>query len=99
MLVNQIWAKYLLSNLEKDMSTVFTWFQNNYLKANSVKSHLLITSNNVQHIGVERNQLNSSNYEELLGVLIDNKLTFKNPLLSIALKLNQKLYGLARISK
>ena len=31
----------VLSKLEKDASTVFTWFQNNYLKANSEKSHLL----------------------------------------------------------
>ena len=36
-------------------STVFTWFQNNYLKANNGKSHLL-TSENVQHINVWRNQ-------------------------------------------
>ena len=31
---------FLLSKLEKDKSTVFTWFQNNYLKANSLKNHI-----------------------------------------------------------
>ena len=41
-----------LSKLEKGTSTVFIWFQNNYLKANSGKSDLLITSDNVQHINV-----------------------------------------------
>ena len=40
----------VLNKLEKDTSTVFTWFQNNYLKANSRKSHLLTTSDNVHHI-------------------------------------------------
>ena len=30
----------VLSKLEKDAFTVFTWFQKNYLKANSGKSHL-----------------------------------------------------------
>ena len=30
----------VLSKLENDTSTVFTWFQNNYFKANSVKLHL-----------------------------------------------------------
>ena len=99
MLVNQIWAKYLLSNLEKDISTVFTWFQNNYLKANSGKSHLLTTSDNIQHINVRGNQLSSSKYEELLGILIDHKLTFENHLLNIVQKVNQKLHALARISK
>ena len=44
-----------LSKLEKDTNTVFTWFQNNYLNANSGKSHLLTTSSNIQHIDVGRN--------------------------------------------
>ena len=41
---------FVLSKLEKGTSTVFTWFQNNYLKVNSGKSHLLITSDNAVHI-------------------------------------------------
>ena len=42
----------VLSKLEKDTSTVFIWFQNNYLKAKSGKSHLLTASDNVQHINI-----------------------------------------------
>ena len=87
----------VLSKLEKDTSTVFTWFQNNYLKANSGKSHLLTTSDNIQHINVGGNQLSSSKYEELLGVLIDHKLTFGNHLLNIIQKVNQKLRALSNI--
>ena len=45
------------------------------------------------------NQLSSSKYEELLGILIDHKLTFENHLLIIVQKVNQKLHVLARISK
>ena len=78
----------VLNKLEKDTSTVFTWFQNNYLKANSGKSHLLTTSDNIQHINVGGNQLSSSKYEELLGILIDHKLTFTNHLLNTVQKLN-----------
>ena len=89
----------LLSKLEKDTSAVFTWFQNNYLKANSRKSHLLTTSDNVQHINVGGNQLSSSKNEEVLGLLIDHKLTFENHLLNIVQKINQKLHALTRISK
>ena len=51
-----------LSKLEKDTSTVFTRFQNNYLKANSGKPHLLTTSDNIQPINVGGNQLSSSKY-------------------------------------
>ena len=89
----------VLSKLEKDTSTVFTWFQNNYFKANSGKSHLLTSSDNIQHINVGGNQLSSIKYEELLGILIDHNLTFQNHILSIAQKVNQKLHALARISK
>ena len=91
----------VLSKLEKNTSTVFTWFQNNYLKANSGKSHLLTTSDNIQHININigGNQLSSSKYEELLGILIDHKLAFENQLLNIVQKVNQKLHALARISK
>ena len=87
------------SKLEKGTSTVFTWFQNNYLKANSGKSHLLTASDNIQHINVKGNHLSSSKSEELLGILIDHKLTFENYLLNIVEKVNQKLHALARISK
>ena len=76
-------VELVLSKLEKYTSTVFTWFQNNYLKANSGKSHLLTTSDNIQHINVGGNQLSSSKYEELLGILIDHKFTFENHLLNI----------------
>ena len=84
--------------MKKDTSTVFTWFQNNYLKANSGKPYLLTTSDNIQHINVGGggNQLSSSKYEELLGILIDHKLTFENHLSNIVQKVNQKLHALAR---
>ena len=49
---NTLYACEPNMRLEKDTSTVFTWFQNNYLKANSGKSHLLTTSDNIQHIDV-----------------------------------------------
>ena len=58
----------------------------------------ILTSNNVQHINVEGNQLSSSEYEELFDKLIDHRLTFENRLLSIVQKVNQKLHVLARIS-
>ena len=87
----------VLSKLERNTSTVFRWFQNSYLKANSRKSHFLTTSENVQHFNVGGNQLNSRKYKELLGVLIDHKLTFGNHLLNIIQKVNQKLLALSNI--
>ena len=49
-----------LHKLKKDTSKVFTWFQNNYLKTNGGKSHLLTTSDNIQHTNVEINSVVAS---------------------------------------
>ena len=73
---------FVFSKLETDASTFFTWFQNNYLKANSGKPHLLTTSGNIQYINVGESQLSSSKYE-LLVILMDHKLTFENHVLNI----------------
>ena len=86
----------VLSKFAKDASAAFKWFQNNYLQQ---KSHLLTTFDNVMQINFGGNQLSSSKYEELLGILLDNKLTFENCLLNIVNKVNQKIHALARISK
>ena len=75
----------VLSKLEKKNFTVFTMLQNNYLKANCEMSHLLTICDNILYVNVgggEDNQLSSRKYEELLGILIDHKLTFKNYLLN-----------------
>ena len=42
----------VLRKHKKHTSTVFTWFQNDYLKANSGKSYVLTTSDYIQHINV-----------------------------------------------
>ena len=51
------------------------------------------------YINVGENQLSGSKYEDVLGIRIDHKLIFENHLLNIVQKVNQKLHGLARISK
>ena len=79
----------VLSKLEKGTSATFKWFQNNYLKVtrrknNSLGINSLVASNH-----------GNSKYEELLGILIEHKLTFENHVLNIVEKINQKLHALA----
>ena len=91
----------VLSKLEKENSTVFTMLQTNYLKANCEMSHLLTICDNILYVNVgggEGNQLSSKKYEQLLGILIDHKLTFKNHLLNFVWKVDQKIHAFARIS-
>ena len=64
----------LLNSLENDTST--SWFYDNYLKMNVDKCHLLVSSHEVVSITVDQQVINCSNSVKLLGVTIDNNLSF-----------------------
>ena len=66
----------VLENIETKGKEVFNWFSMNYLKANPGKSQLLLTSNDEASIKIDDSDIKSSSSKKLLGVLIDNKLTF-----------------------
>ena len=83
-------VEFVLSKLEKDACAVFIWFQNNYLKTNNGKYHTVTLFGNVLHINVDQNRLSTSKQEELLGIIINHKLTFEDHLLNIVQKINQK---------
>ena len=71
----------------------------NYLKNNPGKSHLLLTSRDEASIKIDDNDIKSSSSKKLLGVLIDNKLTFNEHVSKLCKKASNKLHALARISK
>ena len=89
----------LLNTLEDDTDTLIQWFSDNYLKLNADKCHLLISNNSKDIcINVEDEVIECENSVKLLGVTIDNKLTFKDHVSNICKKASQKLHVLARIS-
>ena len=71
----------------------------NYLKANPDKSQLLLTSKDEASIKIDDTDITSSSSEKLLGVLIDNKLTFNEHVSKLCKRASNKLHALARISK
>ena len=71
----------------------------NYLKANPGKSHLLPTSRDEASIKIDDTDIKSSSSKKLLGVIIDNKLTFNEHVSKLCKKASNKLHALARISK
>ena len=89
----------VLENIETREKEVFNWFSMNYLKANSDKSQLLLTSKDEASIKIDDTNLKSSSSKKLLGILIDNKLTFKEHVSKLCKKASNKLHALARISK
>ena len=66
----------VLHDLEKISDTLFKWFTDNLLKANPEKSHLLTNSAQEIQINIGEIAISNSKCEKLLGIHIDNKLTF-----------------------
>ena len=90
----------VLNELERNSNIVIDWFQNNYIKMNSDKCHLLMVGHKFEQIWTkfgtdliwERNSI------KLLGTTTDIHLKFdKNVSLSCA-KATRKLSAIARIS-
>ena len=88
----------LLNSLENDTSTLTRWFYDNYLKMNVGKCHLLVSSHEVVSITVNQQVINCSNSVKLLGVTIDNNLSFDTHVSKLCDKVSLKLHALARIS-
>ena len=94
-----MWEKYsVISQLETDVSALLNWIGNNGLKANPDKFHLILSEKNQDlSIRVDSINIKNSNTEKLLGIKIDNKLTFDPHVSDICTKVSQKLHALSRI--
>ena len=75
------------------------WFQNNYMKLNTDKCHLLVAGRKFEHtVRVGPDKIWEDHSIKLLGVLIDNKLKFDEHVLNIK-EANSKLSALSRLTK
>ena len=68
------------------------------MKANSDKSHLLLSTSTSSTANINGDIIKNSESEKLLGVTIDYKLNFEEHLSKVCDKASQKLNALARIS-
>ena len=71
----------------------------NNLKANSGKSHIMLTADNKLKINVKGSLISNEKIVKLLGVTVDKKLSFEHHLNLVCRKVSQKLHALARVSK
>ena len=85
--------------LEFESLILFEWFHDNYLKANSGKSHVMLTTDNKQKINVKGSPISNEKIVKLLGLTVDNKLSFEPHLNFVCKKVSQKLHALARVSE
>ena len=70
------------------------------MKANPDKFHLItsVSSENIR-IHVDKYEIKNSNHEKLLGVTIDNEMSFEKHVSTLCKKASQKLHALTRVSR
>ena len=88
----------VLHDLEKNSNTLFKWFTNNLLKADPEKSDLLTNSAQEIQINIGGMAISNSKSAKLLGIHIDNKLTFEPHVRCLCKKASHKLNSFARIA-
>ena len=71
--------------------------QNNGMKANADKSHLLVNSKEKMCTKIGPYNVESSEQQKLLGILLDNKLIFDKHNNNLCTKANQTLNALCRV--
>ena len=79
----------LISSLKACPKILFKWFENNYMKPNSNKSHLPLSTESDVDItaNVSEDITSNTKSEKLLGVTIDPKLTLMSTFLESVIKL------------
>ena len=90
----------LIKRLEHDSLAAIEWFENNYMKLNPKKCHLLVSGNKFENIWTEIDhaQIWESPKQKLLGVVIDRDLSFDGYVSSLYRKAGKKRSALARLS-
>ena len=91
-------AEFVVNNLEQSSTILIECLGNNYMKANSGKSHLLLSGNFRTTAKIDNRYIESEDEQVLLGIKIHSNLTFENHINSISKKASQKLNALSRIA-
>ena len=88
------------NTLSKDFETVKMWYFDNYMVLNADKCHFMCLGKNSTNVDFTFQDIYMKNTEEvkILGVTIDNKLSFNSHIKTLCMKASQKLGALSRIS-
>ena len=89
--------KSVAEELEISSSVLFTWLRNNCMKANTEKSHLLLSGSNRLTVNIDGNVIESEDNQILLGITINSNLSFNKHIDDLCKKASAKLNAFARI--
>ena len=68
----------VINTIETSSQVLFNWFSDNFMKANSGKSHILMSDTEKTHANVDGCMIKSSQKEMLLGINLDSELKFED---------------------
>ena len=89
----------VINKLEEDSNILIKWINNNYMKANPDKFHILLSDTDTTlSANVDKYKIFNKGSEKLLGITIDSKLSFDKHVSSLCKKATQKLHALARVA-
>ena len=71
-------VEFVVNNLEHLSSILFKWLNDNYMKVNTGKSHLVISGNVRATAKIDKNYTEYEKGQVLLDITIDSNLTFEN---------------------
>ena len=77
--------------LEKGIQSMFDWFSENFLKANTNKCHLTANSKVPADIQISNIKVTSESRVKFLGIHIDNRLNFDYHVSQLCKKASKKL--------
>ena len=92
------WFGKTLPNVEKASNTLLKWCSNNYMVTNADKYHLLTSTSKEVSVKIENEIIKNSLQEKLLGIVLDNRVTFEPHVKNLCKKAGPKLHALARIA-
>ena len=75
--------------LEPESLILFEWFHDNYFKANSGKCQVMLRTDNKLKVNVKGSPISNDKMIKLLGVTVDNKLSFEPHLNLVCEKVSQ----------
>ena len=88
----------VIKSLEETSEILFKWFNDNLMRINGDKCHLLVSTNNTVKIKIGNFDITNSKSEKLLGVKFDHKLSFYDHISEICKKTSRKIHALPRVA-
>ena len=88
----------VVASLEEISEVIFQWFGDNQFQGNANKCHVFLSTDKQMQVNIGTAQIENTQNEKLLGIIIDSKLSFDKHIQQICSRAGAKLKALARIA-